>query len=509
MPLQFSSPPRFISTRFLLIPALLCAAFASTTAAVRADSYHSVEAGETLNSIAVRYHIRAQSLREANGIAAADDADLPSMLLRIPDANGSVAKLPALSLDNPTQTSKSGKGSIARSLRYTVQAGDTLESIAAQYQANGSTVTAQTIRDKNNLRDELEVGRTILIPIATATYRANASAREGQGRTNEKRGGNGDAVRVSEQFDWPVATVVPNGQPVYQSPNITFNTPRTANRRGPSVLGGRGYIPNPNLDGSRSGTRPDGLRVLQPTEEAPNSAPNSPRSRMMTVPQQSTPTQQKVAQEAEVSVQGARIRRLPDSEAVSLYMCPVKTRIAVIRQSGNWSAILMSDNSTGWIATKFLRFTGESHDISSIKINNGYNSFQRYGRRGIALAGNFSSNNPMVASALTYLGTPYVYGGESRRGIDCSSLVQHAFAANGVHLPRTAAEQARVGNKVDPANLQAGDRLYFSASGSRVDHTGLYMGEGLFVQASGTGRSVIVSNLYDRWNWNIFVGARR
>jgi cell wall-associated NlpC family hydrolase len=60
-----------------------------------------------------------------------------------------------------------------------------------------------------------------------------------------------------------------------------------------------------------------------------------------------------------------------------------------------------------------------------------------------------------------------------------------------------------------PAQLRAGDRLYFSASGSRVDHTGLYMGDGLFVHASGSGRQVMVSNLFTPRNWNIFVGARR
>lgn len=115
----------------------------------------------------------------------------------------------------------------------------------------------------------------------------------------------------------------------------------------------------------------------------------------------------------------------------------------------------------------------------------------------------------MVLAALKWLGTRYVYGGEGRNGIDCSSLVQHAFADCGYRLPRTAAEQARVGRPVDPANLQPGDRLYFSASGTRIDHTGLYMGNGQYVQASGRGRAVIVSNLFEPHSWNIFVCARR
>ena len=152
-------------------------------------------------------------------------------------------------------------------------------------------------------------------------------------------------------------------------------------------------------------------------------------------------------------------------------------------------------------------------DISSLQLKDMETEvIRRSSKNKFAMTGNFSSNNPFVATALTWLGTPYVYGGESRRGIDCSAMVQASFRANGVRLPRTAAEQSKVGIRIDPSDpsrLQPGDRLYFSASGTRVDHTGLYMGNGLFVHASGSGRAVIVSNLTDRRNWNILVGARR
>ena len=262
------------------------------------------------------------------------------------------------------------------------------------------------------------------------------------------------------------------------------------------------------------GSTVDGGRVLGAGEDAPNTSRSGPsfngqRSRVVQAPVQAAPSGQKIARVAKVGLQGAKIRRLPDAQAVSLYACPTSTEVAVTRQSGAWSAILMADHSTGWMPTRYLQFTGASVDVSSIpQTDSNYGSLRRT-RRGLALAGNFSSSNPFVANALGWLGTPYVYGGTGRRGIDCSALVQTSFRANGVRLPRTAAQQARVGMNVPPDQLQAGDRLYFSASGSRIDHTGLYMGDGLFVHASGSGRSVIVSNLHDRRNWNIFVCARR
>jgi len=215
------------------------------------------------------------------------------------------------------------------------------------------------------------------------------------------------------------------------------------------------------------------------------------------------------ARVARVARRGARIRRLPDTEAVTLYRCAVGTEIAVTRQKGSWSAVLMSDRSTGWVPSRYLSFTGESVDTSTQVLTADPTYGYGYDGGNYSYDGNFSSNHPMVSQALTWLGTPYVYGGTSRRGIDCSALVQNAFRACGYYLPRTAAQQSRVGQPVDPAHLRPGDRLYFSASGTRVDHTGLYMGNGLFVHASGRGRGVIVSNLFDSRNWNIFCWARR
>jgi cell wall-associated NlpC family hydrolase len=293
--------------------------------------------------------------------------------------------------------------------------------------------------------------------------------------------------------------------PVYQSPNRNANTPRAqAARRGPTVLASRGYFPSPELDGAR---------VLGRNEEAPvvGSAPQSRVGNSNVAARvQSSP----MARVAMVSMRGARIRRLPESSATTLYQCTTGTELAVTQQNGMWSAVLMSDRSTGWVPTKYLRFTGASVDISSQVLMNAAAARSR-STSGLAVNGNWSSDNPMVAQALTWLGTRYVYGGTGRNGIDCSALVQASFRANGLSLPRTAAQQARVGMPVDlgtPANLdnlQSGDRLYFSASGRRIDHTGLYMGNGLFVHASGSGRGVIVSRLTDSRNWNIFVGARR
>ncbi|HEX8237497.1 MAG TPA: NlpC/P60 family protein [Abditibacteriaceae bacterium] len=482
----------------------------------QADVYHSVANGDTLSSIAARYHANIDDLRALNGLRdTSDTASLPTMLLRVPEGQkgatsfSTAISVPALApqVASVRETAPTGYGTVTKSVVHVVQPQETTESIATRYIQAGYNVSPESIRTKNNLIAQPSVGQRLLIPLQSQTYRApqpvikTAAQTHSPGRTSSRMG-SGNAV-VSDEMYIPglssTAREVTTKTPIYQSPNFNANTPRVQARRGPTVLASRGYFPSPELDGAR---------VLGRNEEAPVVG-SAPQSRMgnsnVAARVQSSP----LARVAMVSLRGARIRRLPESSAATLYQCTMGTELAVTQQNGTWSAVLMSDRSTGWVPTRYLRFTGASVDISSQVLTNAAAARSRYNSRGLAISGDWRSDNPMVAHALTWLGTRYVYGGTGRNGIDCSALVQTSFRANGIRLPRTAAEQARVGTPIDVPNLQPGDRLYFSASGRRIDHTGLYMGNGLFVHASGSGRGVIVSRLTDSRNWNIFVGARR
>ena len=103
--------------------------------------------------------------------------------------------------------------------------------------------------------------------------------------------------------------------------------------------------------------------------------------------------------------------------------------------------------------------------------------------------------SPAVDVAQQYLGVPYVWGGESPAGFDCSGLVQYVYGQLGVDLPRTAADQARVGQPVASlADARPGDLLAFH---DPVDHIGIYAGNGLMVVAPKTGDVVKVQSVYD------------
>jgi cell wall-associated NlpC family hydrolase len=111
-----------------------------------------------------------------------------------------------------------------------------------------------------------------------------------------------------------------------------------------------------------------------------------------------------------------------------------------------------------------------------------------------------------VSWALAQLGTPYRWGGEGAGGFDCSGLVQAAFRAAGVALPRVAQEQFDAGPAVDAdAPLEPGDLVFFGTSARAVDHVGIVVGSGDMVDAPHTGAVVRVEPIPT----NGYVGATR
>ena len=105
-------------------------------------------------------------------------------------------------------------------------------------------------------------------------------------------------------------------------------------------------------------------------------------------------------------------------------------------------------------------------------------------------------------------GVPHEWGGTTRRGVDCSGLVQNLYAdVFGLSLPRTTEKQAQVGQRVGRRQLQPGDLVFFRPEW-RKRHVGVYLSEGEFVHASSSS-GVTVSHLDDRyWDRRWWQGRR-
>ncbi len=114
----------------------------------------------------------------------------------------------------------------------------------------------------------------------------------------------------------------------------------------------------------------------------------------------------------------------------------------------------------------------------------------------------------MLATAQSMIGQPYRFGGASPGGFDCSGLVEYAAMSAGIRMPRTAAEQLKVGSPVARADLQAGDLVFMHLAHKEL-HVAIALDGQLFVHAPSGGGHVRIDSLLAGPYAKGFIGARR
>jgi cell wall-associated NlpC family hydrolase len=121
------------------------------------------------------------------------------------------------------------------------------------------------------------------------------------------------------------------------------------------------------------------------------------------------------------------------------------------------------------------------------------------------------SAQDLAIYALGLIGVDYRYGGSSpEHGLDCSGLVRYVFQeVVGVTLPRTAREMARLGGRVAPGDLKAGDLVFFNTRSSPFSHVGIYLGDDRFIHAPHRGGEVEIVTMSQRYWQQRYDGARR
>lgn len=136
-----------------------------------------------------------------------------------------------------------------------------------------------------------------------------------------------------------------------------------------------------------------------------------------------------------------------------------------------------------------------------------------YGQTQAQTVATGTAGGAAVDWALAQVGTPYIWGGETPGvGFDCSGLVQAAYKAAGITLPRVAQDQYDAGPSLPPDSpLEPGDLVFFGGSTSDVTHVGIYVGNGQMVDAPHTGADVRVESfpatVGSVWGSDVFVGA--
>lgn len=149
---------------------------------------------------------------------------------------------------------------------------------------------------------------------------------------------------------------------------------------------------------------------------------------------------------------------------------------AKVRLKGKWTKVMLPSGRTGYVPTEQL------------KVHEGFVSIAQ--GEGSAESISDETMEGIIAEAERLLGVPYLWGGMSAKGVDCSGLVRISCIMNGILLPRNASQQIRCGDRVEPDNLQRGDLVFFGTPATqqggkmRVTHVGIYLGNNKIIHSS-------------------------
>jgi cell wall-associated NlpC family hydrolase len=234
----------------------------------------------------------------------------------------------------------------------------------------------------------------------------------------------------------------------------------------------------------------------------------------------------------------ADVRRSPSHAAELVTQLVCGDRVSPLKSNGDWVLVRLDDPYIGWVrswhlkglvrsdydgfaaaarhrvaenvvsvretpdergravgeavvGTPVIAAAGPRRGWSRVELPDGTAGFLKKRSIGRIPAARRVSREKLVASAMSFLGIPYVWGGNTPKGFDCSGLVQRAFRLNGVLIPRDSDQQAHAGRGKEAGRhdeLRTADLLFFGKSVNQITHVGMYASDGIFVHAHGQVR---------------------
>ena len=189
---------------------------------------------------------------------------------------------------------------------------------------------------------------------------------------------------------------------------------------------------------------------------------------------------------------GVRMRSGASTTSSILGVYNTGTEMTITGESGNWYKVSYSGKD-GYVCKDYMTTT---------KPDNGGGS--------TSSTPSGSIGETIVATAKQYMGAPYVYGGMSPSGFDCSGFVNYVYKLCGYSMSRVASSiYNNNGTYVEKANLQLGDLVFFASNSSSIGHVGIYIGSGQFIHSSSGAGCVVISDLSSSYYLKNYVGAKR
>jgi peptidoglycan DL-endopeptidase LytE len=210
-----------------------------------------------------------------------------------------------------------------------------------------------------------------------------------------------------------------------------------------------------------------------------------------------------------VPILSPMIRRFLLACAAALLMCGFASAKSYTVQPGDTLFGIAKANNVSLTRLLMInRLTGEQVQPGQVlEIPSGASIAKTTPQRSTSSA---PSNRPSVSrTAYRFIGARYVYGSSGPYNFDCSGFTRYVLGKQGVNLPHSAAQQARMGRFVRRSGLIPGDLVFFNTMGRGVSHVAVYVGDNKVVHATNPHDGVVVSSLSERYWSARYVGARR
>lgn len=418
--------------------------FLASTATANADTTHTVAKNDTVWGLSQKYGVSIQSIEKLNNIDQNTHLIVTGQTLKVPASNSSTEN---------TSSEESTSADTENTTDVTVQSGDTLWDLAQKY---GTTVAK--LRELNGLSADTTLiypGKVLKVngtaqatqstTTATTTTADQTTAATTQDTTAQdtttQATQDTTAQQTTQETQTPQVTVSANhttytvqaGDSLYsiaQAYGVTVDSLRSANTLGATLAVGQT------------------LTINDPTKD-PSATQQATQD---TTAQQTQTTQQATQSTTTQTQQAAQSTTTTQSQQT---------------QQATQSTTTQSQQTQ---ATQSTQQTTTTTTASSV------------------------SGSAIAAYAQTFIGVPYVWGGTTPSGFDCSGLTQYVYAHFGKQIGRTTIAQESAGTRIPVSQAQVGDLLFWGSAGSTY-HVAIYLGGNSYIAAPEPGQSVKVGNM--------------
>lgn len=418
--------------------------FLASTATANADTTHTVAKNDTVWGLSQKYGVSIQSIEKLNNIDQNTHLIVTGQTLKVPASNSSTEN---------TSSEENTSADTENTTDVTVQSGDTLWDLAQKY---GTTVAK--LRELNGLSADTTLiypGKVLKVngtaqatqstTTATTTTADQTTAATTQDTTAQdtttQATQDTTAQQTTQETQTPQVTVSANhttytvqaGDSLYsiaQAYGVTVDSLRSANTLGATLAVGQT------------------LTINDPTKD-----PSATQQATQDTTAQQTQTTQQATQSTTTQTQQA-----------------AQSTTTTQSQQTQQAAQSTTTQSQQTQATQSTQQTTTTTTASSV------------------------SGSAIAAYAQTFIGVPYVWGGTTPSGFDCSGLTQYVYAHFGKQIGRTTIAQESAGTRIPVSQAQVGDLLFWGSAGSTY-HVAIYLGGNSYIAAPEPGQSVKVGNM--------------